>query len=696
MGCLNFCTKSIVVGVFLVIIVVFAGCANHHSYPTEFDYSYTLSNRNYTFAIYNNKHRLMTHPIRDLKLQMDQRKQDVCNNNSISDIYIVSHGWNYTATEAVANYHKYIELADEVLGDSNKLSNETDPGSCGISGGFQPFFIFVTWTSTTRPLSELSAGVFPLAIDNILHPITSPIDTVVFHIPSAWKQSLNAANNALGSVFPNHYLFRNWKTENFGTESNRFYIDEDYDHGRDLPLSTLIYELIKCKYPADKDITEESAKCLFGNDELKESDNLKDVNVHLIGHSYGGKLVAMAGIESLRRWMLVNRLKLPKINENSPDKDEKRYEAVLSELGHHYPASFEPKVLGCFYIGGCADETKATQTIEKQVEWLNQEKLPLPITSLVLFNPALHAGELWYSPRDILSYQEKAPSSHLRLIERKGIVYSKHDSVNGALFNVRELLLNTQVTQIYQQQVQTDFSHAPLKLLWDIPWGFMNSIVGGAALYVGTTLYNLPYDFAYHLQRNDVCWEPNNVNFFAKPLFWMANTVDFFLPFFCGISEMNIGPLRDEDRQGLFRLARPALGKTGLNKVVNGRRPALNLWGLDSFYSDVDEDDEGKVEKNHAEDISALQFCEFSYPKKMPLLNVSTPPNEVRESIYSFDASLVFDSFALAHSDLRETDKVSCDQRVTKPQEKRRYSFAFTYKFTKTDFWDDPALTLTP
>lgn len=682
--------KCNIMGGILVISIVLAGCTTPHTYPKEFDYSYTLSDRNYTFAIYNNKHRLMTHPIRDLQLQMDRRKKDCNNKNPISDIYIVSHGWNYTATEAVANYHKYIELADEVLGNSHQLREGVDSGSCGTYRRFQPFFMFVTWTSTARPLSELSSGVLPLGLDNVVHPIAWTVDSIAFHIPSAWKQSLNAASNALGNVFPDHFLFQDWETQPFGTEPGLSFLkDEDYSLGRNLPLSALVYELIKCKYSLAQDITETSGKCLL------EDQNLEGVNIHLVGHSYGGKLVALAGIESLRRWMLVDRLKIKPLGKEATDSEEEEYEDTLRNLGHQRDmfASFGLRTLECIFIAGCADESKAENEIGKEIKRLTEENLPMPITSLVLFNPAFHPGELWYSTRNLWEF-EKAPVSLIRLIERKGIVYSKHDTPNGTLFNIRELLLNTQVTQSFQQQVQTDWHHNKWRLAFDIPVGVTSSIVYGSLLYVGTTIYNLPLDFWYHVKKNEACGLSEDTHPLGRPFYWLANTVDFFVPFLCGLHKLNIGPLRDEDKQGLFRLSRPALGKTGINKLAVGRKTNVNLWGLNTFY------DEKEIKNNRAENYSVEQFCEFSYPmspiKIPPFLLISNPPPRIRNSIYSFDASKVYNTFISSHSDLGKTEKVACDKNDMEPQEKRKYSFTFTYKFTKTDFWNDPALEPTP
>jgi len=111
----------------LFVISCLGACAPHY-YQIP-DTTYTLSGRNYTYAIYNQEHRLMTHPLKDLLVQLESRRIkcrlrnlegtdteiDEKKARPISDIYIVSHGWNYTAVEAVSRYHSYMEIANEFM-----------------------------------------------------------------------------------------------------------------------------------------------------------------------------------------------------------------------------------------------------------------------------------------------------------------------------------------------------------------------------------------------------------------------------------------------------------------------------------------------------------------------------------------------------------------------------------------------------
>jgi hypothetical protein len=155
-------------------------------------------------------------------------------------------------------------------------------------------------------------------------------------------------------------------------------------------------------------------------------------------------------------------------------------------------------------------------------------------------------------------------------------------------------------------------------------------------------------------------------------------------------------PFRDEDRQGLFRLSRPALGKTGVNRLAAGRDPEINLWGLASFYSDT--------ANNPARDYSPIQFCLFAHvlnEDMRPDAAKPLPYEQSRHQIYSFNTSMVFDTWSNSHSDFSQHDKVTCDREQTRgyeleEQEKRRFTSTFVYRFAKTNFLNHPALHAPP
>ena len=294
-----------------------------------------------------------------------------------------------------------------------------------------------------------------------------------------------------------------------------------------------------------------------------------------------------------------------------------------------------------------------------------------------MINPAMHPGELWYP----VNSSRTAPVSTLKLIPRKAIVYSKYDYPNGLLFNLREALLDVQGGQKHQVFLD-DFNDrtfsdlrdkpilraigTPVTSLLNGPVALAYSIIHGSLLYVSTTIINLPFDFWHHIQHNhaDSAWipewikwdPPGNRHSAGSIAGRAANFLDFFVPL------LPFGPSRDEQLQGIFRLSRPALGKTGIAKLADGRAELPNLYGLKSFYS-----------SHYAPDVKSDDFCRYL---KREIVSTSLPDhhvnlNRMRDAIFSFDASNVYDDWGLpvgAHDDVRDRDdSTSCPSSTLSP-----------------------------
>jgi hypothetical protein len=688
-------------------MLLLSGCAGKRPVPymphkTE---SYLVRGHNYTFAIYNGDHRLLTHPVEDLLAEMKWRK--ALNKPPVSDIYLVSHGWDYTLPLAIANYHNYMERID-------KFMREGKPPAA-----FQPYFIFVTWTSTTRPITNMAKAILPFGMDSALEPFTNMIDKVPLSLLSAWKQSLNAAQNALGPQYPNDYLGRDWQEKPYGYFDTNLIQDADASMGEDVPVSALLYRLIKQKrIPAHA--PEIPPRNCARPDPLDPKDDacvsLAKTQLHLVGHSYGAKLVAMAGMEALRRWMLETIAENPRqftfLDGCGPA--AKNHNALLRNLavcdltGHRKP------------FGELEIAFSGLQKPPLLKEWY-EKTTETPIDSLVLLNPAFHPGELSY-PVDLVNF---APTQTLRFIPRKAVVYTTFDYANGALFSLRENILNTQITQMGNQaskkldqlSYQTDnkWLSLPINLLQttiaplDLSYSLLYTHIG----QVFYTLINLPSDFWHHVQNGTLggLYDPisgsgagwENV---AKG---MANTVDFFLP-----TNMLY---RNESEQGLFRLNKPGLGKTGLNHLAEGRWIGANLWGLEDYYSlrepfgrpehgdysNLNRDPKPLAELKRLEkppfapNIGRYTFSRFSAKPWVADMQTDFDHNEalwLREKFYSFDAGQIYDShtpFLGAHSDLRspkQIDKAACpgESPGCEGLEKRDITFNFILNFTKTHF----------
>jgi hypothetical protein len=683
------------------------GCAEKYltPYMPHKKESYMVRGHNYTFAIYNGAHRLLTHPVEDLLVEMKWRK--ALDKPAISDIYLISHGWNYTLPQAIANYHNYMERIDKFMREGK------------TPAAFQPYFIFVTWTSTTRPTTNMAKAILPFGMDSAVEPLTNLIDKVPLNILSAWKQSLNAAQNALGPQYPNDYLGMDWKESPYGYFDTNLIQDADAIMGEDVPASALIYRLIKQKQIPIA-ASEKAPRDCARPDPLNPDDDvcvsLAKTQLHLVGHSYGAKLVTVAGMEAIRRWMLETIAANPKkFNDvGSCDQTKQGSSELLKDLavcdltGHRKP------------FGELEVAFSGLQKPPLLKEWY-EKTTETPIESLILFNPAFHPGELSY-PVDVVNF---APTQTLRFIPRKAVVYTTYDYANGVLFALRENILNTQITQIGNQaskkldqliyQNENKWLRLPINLLQiaigpvDLSYSLLYTHIG----QVFYSLINLPSDFWHHVQTGTLggLYDPisDSNAAWGSVAKGVANTVDFFLP-----TNMLY---RNESEQGLFRLNKPGLGKTGLNHLAEGRWTGANLWGLEDYYSlrepfgrpecadDKNPSDcrkaltelKGLKKPPFAPNIGRYTFSRFSTKPFVADMQADFDHSEslwLREKFYSFDAGQIYDAHSPltgAHSDLRKPellDEEACRNEFADCEglQKRDVTFNFVFNFTKTNF----------
>ncbi|MBK9946037.1 MAG: hypothetical protein IPP12_02455 [Nitrospira sp.] len=220
---------------------------------------------------------------------------------------MIAHGWNYSGGLAVTSYHNYIELLDRLIATKQ------------VKEEYQPFLIFVTWTSTVRPMGDVANAILPLNTHEIIRPLTNLLDEGPVHLLTAWKQSLNANTIALGRFGPEVYLDHDWNEETYTYEEGWY---GERDTGQDLPLSQLVYELINSKIaevlnPGESTpIQEAITSCLDtppSDPYYMPKQALANVKLHLVGHSYGAKVVAFAAMEGLRKWVIRKYLNYPRI-----------------------------------------------------------------------------------------------------------------------------------------------------------------------------------------------------------------------------------------------------------------------------------------------------------------------------------------------------------------------------------------------
>jgi hypothetical protein len=688
--------KTLKITIISLLSTIITACATPASYNPHSGSSYVVRGHNRTFAVYNKEHRLISHPVEELLAEMKWRQ--LAGKPPITDIYVVSHGWNFTLPVAIANYHTYIEMVDnfykehktkidlacDALQEVERLKEQKSMADQSLESRstkcFQPYFIFITWTSTVRPFTDAANGILPFGMDAAVRPLTSFIDKVPAHVITGWKQSMNAAQNALGTRYPNHYLTQEWETTGYGYTDPFLFEDADSVMGEDVPVSALLYKLIQMKESTSVSDTECDKPDIISPDSDK-CVSLANTKIHLTGHSYGAKLIALAGTEVIRRWML---------NPNSVINNQSPMEKLLQnpadpfwkETGHHTTTGGE--------IFSLWKKEKKPRFLRQLYNSSNQF---FPIDSLTLFNPAFLPGELSY-PVDL---GLNAPVDTLRFIPRKAIVYTDSDSANGTLFNIRDTLINTEYSQWiqsafnnYSSLIENDLQKSewyvkaggyPLfkiaqgatgayELGWSIALGFMN--------FGLNTITDLPADFWHHIHN-------------------YGNLLDFFIPSF-----------KEEKMQGLYRLSRPGLGKTGLNNLAEGRWAEKKLARLAPYYTESqafaedeladDSSDKSARDNNKhpfAPNVDAMQFCNFAGKNSFfdtpdyDSAKLDIKLSELREKFFSFDASRVYDSkkwdpIVGAHSDLRKTESPSKDSCVQ--IQKREYTFNFLLNFTKTNF----------
>lgn len=651
-----------------IFMVLICSCSGMKDRPKITPSSYTLVGRNYTHAIYNSENRLITHPLEDLFHEMKRRA--IMGENPVSDIYVVSHGWNYTGGLAEINYHNYIDMFDKYLEKNDDKS-------------FQPYLILVTWTSTVRPISSLANAVLPLNLDEVLRPISSFVDRGPVHLVTAWKQAMNAGTIALGRDLPDAYLETSWADEPYGVRET--YYDER-DTGQDLPLSALIYEILSAKHPklANNNFeplpVEVREQCPLksylphllllaetNNVANQISNVLSKVKLHLVGHSYGAKLVALAGMEGLRRWVLLHYLGYPQRNDLDTCEDEAK--SLIKEERYR-----QIELMG----STLTNQSVANKTIQQLYNDNSHFLEEGPIESLLMISPAAHPGEFQY----FTDLAQLASSATLKLIARKAIVYSLYDRANGWAFNLRDMLLNTQIAQYFQATISmydqlgdkklNTTAFRSLNAAYNGPIALGYSLAYGAIYYAVSFAFNTPADFVHHVNHNTF-----NGNL-VKPLDEdsvllsvgkrILNSIDYFLPLVPPF------PFRHEDEQGIARLTRPGLGKTGLIRTGVGRSGFLSLGNLKEFF-----------EKSR--DIGPELVCSFS----SEILEDYTPigPQVGADEILSLDASRIYNSvFSIAggHGDVREFDKAKCEIPDKDEIQKRLHTLYLVINFTKSNY----------
>ncbi|MDR4470524.1 MAG: hypothetical protein MRJ68_19860 [Nitrospira sp.] len=502
-------------------------------------------------------------------------------------------------------------------------------------------------------MGDIAHALLPFGLDKAIEPVTKVIDPVVFHIPSSWKESLNAFFVALGPQYPEKYErglkdlgaadkgrdsdqlsddrwlappycgpeeLRKTERRQNDTEPLRmvhdFYrVDTGGLMGRECPVSALVYHILRWR-----------------------SAQRPNPKIHLVGHSYGTKVVTLAGMEAIRLQRTIGL------------------------------SSSEPS-----------------------------------IASLVLFNPAFHPRELHYWVRDPTRNIFKASEAIsdefdlLQDIPRKAILYSGRDYATGRLFDLSQFIFANDVAQLLSvapsgtDPVYNKFCDpvicarllSPIRSLYNGVIALPASVLSGVFFWSGTKIINVVPDWISHATQHDfydLGWSKGDGNTAVYPRTFL-NAIDYWIPF------GRVATNADADKMGVLRTAIPALGSIGMDRLVAKRwyTPLHSKSYIREFSGDDTDRRPGNGTEHH-------NFCKVA--ASLGSFKEGFAPHH----FYSYDATLVMDTGtwgAGSHGDVRSTDHPSerhCRSIYTSDDtpkserllEKREYMFNFTYNFTRT------------
>ncbi len=343
-----------------------------------------LTGRNYSYAVYDSADALLHTPIDPLRREIEDRR--TMSIRPITDVFVIAHGWNFTVEESFELYEGYRHSLEPML----DLIHAHDPK-------FDPYFIFVVWSSVSRPVTDSVRSVLPWTPPAWLDATARAIDTLAFHLPSNWGESQDAVRIALGQPTRwNEFRPDPAAPPEYATAIERGLraAEKRGFHGFQAPLSVLLDELIAIRGEGDAGATP---------------------RLHVVGHSFGGKLASLAAFDAVQR-RLANEL-----------------------------------------VGGVASAASPAALID----------------SLIVINPAMQLSEMfWELPltltdlqaaalrgRDVLRDTTRFESPSLRFdvvarrIGTKALLYSRHDSANGWLFAVGDLILDHDAVSAAQQEI---------------------------------------------------------------------------------------------------------------------------------------------------------------------------------------------------------------------------------------------------
>jgi hypothetical protein len=449
-------------------------------------------------------------------------------------------------------------------------------------------------------VEEAACAILPGHLGESIQLFSNLVDGAAVHPLTGWKQSVDAATIALGNDYPDEYLDKSWAELPYVDLS--LHTEKEFEHtlwakkleprklGRDASVSALLFEIM-CRN-AQRKINPERA-----------------VKLHAVGHSYGAKLVTLASLESMRRWLL---------DKDTPSTDPEKDSASLE--------------------------------------------------TLLLLNPAFSPNELKYvkkrGPLAPISIEEVGQA--LSAIPRKAVVYTSYDYATGFMYNLSQMFFNNMVLQNLQPSARStkhklnkrgrELGGRPGEWFSNILFSGVTAFqlgantVGSGSSWATGMVMNTGADWVYHIRNNPVFGrEPSKRNrFVGRPLQYAYNTAHFFVP----LPSLFL-PGANQTKKGIFRLSKPAIGKTGLNGLTAGRSTRKNLAPIPAEFI------------GPGSSIGRDEFEAMAEPEMGSHEDFQIDP----DLIYSMDAGNIYNSWWNAHSDLRRP-------------ENWRKTFFFVHRFT--------------
>ncbi|MBL8766424.1 MAG: hypothetical protein JNL94_03610 [Planctomycetes bacterium] len=640
--------------------IAFVGCAVAPTLPQPAQDKSLVAQGRIAYAVYNEHALLVSNPIEELAREM-KRRDETPEARPFTDVYVIAHGWNYTYSESSSRYAVYIADLQSRFLDGVKAN---DPN-------YEPFFIFVIWPSVSRPFFTVFDSVLPYRAADAVAPAVELADGVV-HFVSTWQESNDAFNTALGHKFPAYYEGQSYDSipvADYAGDSRRL--------GRDAPLSVVLVELMRRSQAA------------------KEKPRL-----HLIGHSYGCKVVAQAGLEAARRNAIEHGAKTFDEARSHPSFDSMLlFDAAMHPTELRYPLGLVPL------------RTSVGRA------WRNVRDEPLNAPLEAWSETAESLENAWFGMNNqvrVLGNDEVADLLHT--VERKAVVFTNTDAANGFWFDISELPLQRAGLQALDPMSSPSLRAArgrmdeiartgggehpapprpedlePRNVALNVASSFVGgvdstaratirvgwiagvSVVQWALEKVTTTVWDLGRVVAepYRDEQGNVATDSGRA---------IVNVVKFVVP-------VNMLCCRDSEDLGILRHSRPALGRTGIVGYELGR-PDFDLtpWSITDFRT--------PWTSNYVDDAQAIsteRVMAGTASISSPLWFSGTPTD--RDLFLSIDASTIFHRtmwnplnwFVGAHNELRSMDDV---EGVSPADRTMILSYAFTRR--------RPALTPAP